>query len=87
MLRAPLDARTASHVTQGRDIAERRRAKHPAVLAAELGGALIANLKRRGRGIQAVLRNNSILIALDANSRSKDNSQGSPPCYRGTPEQ
>jgi Polyketide cyclase / dehydrase and lipid transport len=31
-----------------------------------------------------VLRNNSILIALDANPRSTDNSQGLQPCCRGT---
>jgi hypothetical protein len=54
LLRAPLDARTARHVPQGRDITQRRRAKHPAVLATELGRARIADLQRRGRGIQAL---------------------------------
>jgi hypothetical protein len=54
LLRAPLDARTARHVTPGRDIAQRRRAKHPAVLAAAWGGARLADLKRHGRGIQAL---------------------------------
>jgi putative transposase len=34
--------------------------------------------------VPGVLRNNSILIALDVNRRSKDNSQGSQPCCRGT---
>ena len=38
-----------------------------------------------GEAVTRVLRNNLISVALDGNPRSKDNTQGSQPCCRGTP--
>ena len=51
-LTGAIDSRTVSPLTQERDVAQRRLVKKAAVLAAELGGALIADLERSGRCIQ-----------------------------------
>ncbi len=47
-----IDSRTVSNLTQVRDVAQRRLVKKTAVLAVELGGAFIADPKRRGRCIE-----------------------------------
>ena len=51
-LTGSIDSRTVSHLTQVRDVAQRRLVKKTAVLAAEVGGALIADFERRGRCIE-----------------------------------
>ncbi len=48
-----LDTLNRSPLTQAGDVAQRRCAEQAAILPAELGGAFIADLKRRGGGIQS----------------------------------